>query len=321
MIRVGVVDVGTNSVRVLVTDGEPGAEAARVPLREIERGLVITRLGEGVDRDRVLGVEPLRRTVAAIRDSVERCRAADAHRIRVIATSAVRDARNRDEFLAAVRAATGLGAEVLSGEEEARLGFAGATLSLSPGERCVVCDVGGGSTELVRGVAGGAVSGFVSLDIGSVRLTERHVRSDPPHGEELDAVRADAEAHLIEAARALGPGAPGETLVGLAGTITTVAAIDLGLTGYDRGAIHHSVLRRRRIAAIRARLAAMTSAERRALPAMPRGREDVIVAGVVILEAAMDRFAFDECLVSETDILDGAALDLLRSTVPAGESG
>jgi exopolyphosphatase/guanosine-5'-triphosphate,3'-diphosphate pyrophosphatase len=343
MTRIGVVDVGTNSVRLLVADGDFDRETEPLVvsgdpgkgsgLHDVERALTITRLGEGVDERRSIGEEPRRRTVAVIREYVERSRAAGAEHIRVIATSAVRDAANRNEFLATVRAQTGLDPDVLTGEQEARLGFAGATMSLAPGTACMVCDVGGGSTELVRGVSGGAIAGFTSLDIGSVRLTERHVRSDPPRTEELEAARANADAHVEEAARAFGSAAPAradvaahgegatlgspltdDTFVGLAGTITTVAAIDLSLPGYDRSAIHHCVLSRERIGVVRARLASMTSAGRRALPAMPRGREDVIVAGVVILEAVMDRFGFVECLVSESDILDGAALDLLRSS-------
>jgi exopolyphosphatase/guanosine-5'-triphosphate,3'-diphosphate pyrophosphatase len=301
-VRVGVVDVGKNSARVLVAD------ASSETLQDVKRDLVITRLGEGVDAARRLGAEPLLRTVEAVARYTARCRAAAAERIRIIATSAVRDAANREEFLGAIRAATGLDADVLLGEEEARLGFAGATLSLDAPPPYLVVDIGGGSTELVRGRAG--AERFVSLDIGSVRLTERHVRNDPPAAAEIEAIAAAADTQVDDAAaRSVGE-APVGTLVGLAGTITTVAAIALGLRGYDRRAIHHARIGRERIAEIRALLAAMTSPERRALPAMPRGREDVIVAGVVILERVMARFGCSECLVSESDILDGTALAL-----------
>jgi exopolyphosphatase/guanosine-5'-triphosphate,3'-diphosphate pyrophosphatase len=302
--RVGVVDVGTNSVRVLIADGDG------TTLRDVERHLAITRLGEGVDRDRLLGEKPLRRTVAAIAGYVELCRARRAEAIRLIATSAVRDAANRDGFIDAVRRATGIEPVILTGDQEARLGFLGATIDVDAPGPYLVVDIGGGSTELVRGTT--EAERFISLDIGSVRLTERHIHNDPPKPDELDAVAADADPELEHAARALGEDRAG-TMLGLAGTITTVCAIALGLKGYDRDAIHHSHLSIEQIGEVRARLAAMTSEERRALPAMPPGREDVIIAGVVILERVMHRFAFGECLVSETDILDGVALDVVRA--------
>ena len=304
--RVGVIDVGTNSVRVLV------AEAGPAGLRDVVRDLVITRLGEGVDRDRVLGPEPMRRTTGAIAEYVRRCRDADAKAIRIIATSAVRDAANSEEFCSAVRAACGVLPDVLSGEEEARLGFAGATASIDAAAPYLALDIGGGSTELVRGTTD--VERFVSMDIGAVRLTERHVRSDPPTEDELAAVREDAEENIARAVLTLGD-EPVGTLVGLAGTITTAAAIDLGLEGYDRDAIHHFRLPRASVGAIRRRLAAMTSEQRRSLPAMPRGREDVIMAGLVILESVMDRFACEQILVSENDILDGTAHVLARTPI------
>jgi len=302
--RVGVVDVGTNSVRVLVADGIEGS------LADIERDLVITRLGEGVDRDRRLGAEPLRRTVAAVAGYTERARAHNVEVIRIIATSAVRDAANRDDFMEAVRRATGLEPVLLTGDQEAQLGFLGATMDVSAPAPYLVVDIGGGSTELVRGSE--KAEKFISLDVGSVRLTERHIATDPPTADEISAVAADADAHLEDAARALGEDTA-NTMLGLAGTITTVAAIALGLQGYDRAAIHHARLTRAHIADVRGRLTTMTSEQRRGLPAMPKGREDVIVAGAVILERVMHRFAFDECLVSETDILDGVALDVLRA--------
>lgn len=308
--RVGVIDVGTNSVRVLV------AEAAGGRLVSLERDLVITRLGEGVDRARRLGAEPLRRTVEAVAGYWARCRARAVERARIAATSAVRDAANRAAFVAAVREATGMEPEVLSGEEEARLAFAGAASELAGGGPFLVLDVGGGSTEFILGRR--EAEGWISVDIGSVRLTERHVRSDPPLPGEIAAVAADADRHLDAVERAL-DARGAHMMVGLAGTITTVAAIALGLPGYDREAIHHARLSLRAVEEVRARLAGLTSAERRHLPAMPRGREDVIVAGVLILERAMRRFGFEECVVSEADILDGLALSLLRPDPgPAG---
>jgi len=302
--RVGVIDVGTNSVRLLIAEGS-GEE-----LGDLERDLVITRLGEGVDKDRALKPEALRRTVSAISGYAERCRARNTEVIRIIATSAVRDAANRDDFSAAVARATGVEPVLLSGEQEAKLGFLGATMDVSAPPPYLVVDIGGGSTELVWG--GSHAERFVSIDIGSVRLTERHIDSDPPRPEQLNAVASDADEHLAKAATTIGD-VPGATMLGLAGTITTVAAIALDLPGYDRDAIHHTRLDRGAIGEVRARLVSMTSEQRAGLPAMPRGREDVIIAGVVILERVLERFSSDACLVSETDILDGTALDYLRA--------
>jgi exopolyphosphatase/guanosine-5'-triphosphate,3'-diphosphate pyrophosphatase len=299
--RVGVIDVGTNSVRVLV------AERSASGLTSLERDLVITRLGEGVDRDRRLGAEPLRRTVEAIGDYRNRCARAGAERLRIAATSAVRDAENREEFVSMVRDATTVEPEILTGDEEARLAFAGAASELGPGGPFLVLDIGGGSTEFILGTR--EAERWISVDMGSVRLTERHVRTDPPVDGDLAAVAADADRHLGDVERALDPRAA-RTLVGLAGTITTISAIALGLRRYERDAIHHSRLSLGSVESIRGRLASMTSARRRGLPAMPRGREDVIVAGIVILERVMRRFGFAECLVSEADILDGLALSL-----------
>lgn len=305
--RVGVIDVGTNSVRLLIADGDGD------DLGQHQRELVITRLGERVDRDGRLGAEPLRRTLAAIAGYAERCAIAGCAATRIIATSAVRDAANRDEFTGAVRRATGLDAEILTGEQEARLGFAGATMLPAPAPVLVV-DIGGGSTELVRGER--SVDRWVSLDIGSVRLTERHVHTDPPTPEQLAAVRADADRHLDAAVAAVGSERP-RTLIGLAGTITTVAAVALGLDAYDRDRIHGARLTRAQVGTIREQLAAMTAGQRRGLPVMPPGREDVIVAGAVILEQVMERCTAEEVLVSETDILDGAAAAMMRAIARA----
>jgi exopolyphosphatase/guanosine-5'-triphosphate,3'-diphosphate pyrophosphatase len=302
--RVAVIDVGTNSVRILVADGES--------LREVERDLVITRLGEGVDRTGRLDDAPLARTVDAIGRYVDRARDAGAERVRIIATSAVRDAANRDAFVRAVALRAREEPVILSGDEEAQLGFAGATIDLDAPGPFVVLDIGGGSTELVRGTQ--HAERFISLDIGSVRLTERHVAHDPPIERELDAIRADADIHIARAAGVIGTGSG--TLVGLAGTITTAAAIVLGLERYERARIHRARLSGHDVASTRARLVAMTSPQRRELPVMPPGREDVIVAGLVILERVMDRLGHTEVLVSETDILDGTALSLLRHIEP-----
>jgi exopolyphosphatase / guanosine-5'-triphosphate,3'-diphosphate pyrophosphatase len=298
--RLAAIDVGTNSVRVYIADVDD-TEA-----RQLERDLIITRLGEGVDKTRRLGEEPLRRTLDAIARYHARAKELGAETIRIAATSAARDATNRDDFFGGVRGATGQDAEVLSGQDEARLSFLGATSELTGDGPFLVLDIGGGSTEFVVGAR--EVEAAISLDVGSVRLTERHVHHDPPAPAELVSVRADAAHAVEEARRAVGSAA--KVLVGVAGTITTIAAISLGLEGYDRDAIHHARLGRSEVEEVTDRLARMTSEERRGLPAMPRGREDVIVAGAEILLAVMEGFGFGEVLVSEADILDGLVLTI-----------
>ena len=293
--------VGTNSVRVYVAQFDGGS------VRQLDRDLIITRLGERVDETRRLGAEPLRRTLEAITRYHARATELGAKTIRIAATSAARDATNREDFFGGVRAATGQDAEVLTGDEEARLSFLGATSDLTEGGPFLVLDIGGGSTEFVVGER--TVIAAISLDVGSVRLTERHVHHDPPAPAEQVAARSDAAQAVQEAQRAVGTAAT--TLVGVAGTITTLAAISLGLPGYDRDAIHHTRLARSDIDEVTDRLASMTSEERRDLPAMPRGREDVIIAGAEILLAVMDGFGFGEVLVSEADILDGLVLSLV----------
>jgi exopolyphosphatase/guanosine-5'-triphosphate,3'-diphosphate pyrophosphatase len=300
--RLAAIDVGTNSVRVFVADATPDGLGA------VDRDLVITRLGEGVDHDGRLGATPLRRTLDAIASYHERAVRGGAETVRIAATSAVRDASNRDEFLDAVAAATGVRAEVLTGDDEARLSFLGATTELSDGGPFLVLDIGGGSTEFVVGDR--EPMSWISIDVGSVRLTERHVRSDPPTAGELNGVIADADGAVAIAEQVVGRDA--RTLVGLAGTITTVAAVALGLTGYDRDAIHHARLGIDQVRSIDEMLASVTVEKRRRLPAMPPGREDVIVAGSILLLRVMEGFGFDEVLVSEADILDGLVLDLLR---------
>ncbi|MFN2614208.1 MAG: exopolyphosphatase [Actinomycetota bacterium] len=302
MTRVAVVDVGTNSVRLLIAD------VSNAGLREIARELVITRLGEGVDAARAFAADALARTVGAIARYVRDARAQGATQIRVIATSAVRDAGDRERFVEDVIKATGVSPEVLSGDQEALLGFAGASSSLDVQDPYLICDIGGGSTELVFGRA--RAERWISLDVGSVRATERCIRNDPPSPAEVAEVRKLARAHLDRASQIPRGFA---TFVGLAGTITTMAAVARGLMRYDRARIHGSRLTRAEVAGVTTQLARMTSDERRTLPVMPLGREDVIVSGAVILEEAMDRFDAHDVVVSESDILDGAALEIARA--------
>jgi exopolyphosphatase/guanosine-5'-triphosphate,3'-diphosphate pyrophosphatase len=300
--RAAAVDMGTNSIRLLVAerrDHEPF---------ELARDMVITRLGQGVDETRRLDPEALRRTVAVLRRHVGRARALGTERVRVAATSAVRDASNRAELFGAVRTLVGADPEVLTGEQEASLSFTGATRGLDRPGPFLVFDIGGGSTELVLGREHPDTA--VSVNMGSVRLTERVPPPDPPTGEDLRAMADVAADALTEAERAV-PVGRAATLVGVAGTTTTVQALALGLPFYDPEAIHRSVLSRADAERVTVELARMTVAERAALPVMPPGREDVIVAGAVILLEILRRWGFEECVVSESDLLDGLVLEML----------
>jgi len=310
--RVAAVDCGTNSVRLLIADVAGGG------LTDVERRMEIVRLGEGVDRTGRLAPEALARTFTAMRGYAKLiAEHADGGPtpVRVVATSATRDAANRDEFTAGVREIFGVDPEVVSGDEEARLSFAGATGDLPPGlaEPYLVVDIGGGSTEFIVGAASGEVSGAISVDIGCVRLTERHLKNagDPPAAEAVQAVVADVEAALDRVERAV-PVREARTLIGLAGTVTTVTGIALDLPAYDSARIHHSRVPAGRVSEIVSRLLAMTHDERAAIPVMHPGRVDVICAGSLILDRIMRRFGFTEVVASEHDILDGIAFGLAR---------
>lgn len=294
--RVAAVDVGTNTVRLLVADVDGRG------VRPVDRGREITRLGQGIDASRRLAPEAVDRTIAAIERFVVRARDARVDRLRVAGTSAVRDAGDRDAFLALVGQRTGAPLEVLSGEAEGALSYLGATYELDEGSY-VVCDIGGGSTELSTSAAS------VSLDVGSVRLTERFLRSAPPDRREVDEARAYVRA-LLEGAGVDVPA--GATLVGVAGTITTLASVVLGLEVYDRERVHRSKLVRDDVVRTTERLLSMTPDEIVALGPVEPGRADVIGGGAIVLAGVMDVLRFDEVLVSERDILDGLVLDLVR---------
>jgi exopolyphosphatase / guanosine-5'-triphosphate,3'-diphosphate pyrophosphatase len=303
--RLGAVDIGTNSVRLLVADVEgAGRDAA---LTTVERRMHITRLGQGVDATRALAPDAIDRTLDVLREYRGVIDDLDVKQVRATATSAARDATNRDAFFGPASDALGVAPELLSGEEEARLSFLGATAGLTEPSPYLVVDIGGGSTEFVVGDR--EPEAWISIDVGSGRLTERHIRSDPPADAELDSVCSDAESAVQQAIRAVGTSA--RTLVGLAGTITTIAALILELKEYDLERIHHARLDALQVEEAAAMLNAMTVEERRRLPVMPRGREEVIVAGAQILVEVMEGFGFDDVLVSEADILDGLVLDLL----------
>ena len=308
--RVAAVDMGTNSIRLLVADPDDGAD-----LREVGRDMVITRIGQGVDERGALDADALDRTTDVLGWYARRARALGAERIRVGATSAVRDASNREDLFRRVGELTGADPEVLSGEREAGLSFLGATRGLDAPAPSLVFDIGGGSTELVLGTE--RPEAAISVDVGSVRIMERVAPSDLPSEEDLRAMRTLAAEALSPAADAVPPGRAA-TLVGVAGTTTTVQALALGLERYDPEAIHRTVLSRSDAERITGDLAQMTTAQRAALPVMAPGRADVIVAGCLILLEILERWGFEECLVSERDILDGLALEMLTETGAGG---
>ncbi|GAC1383216.1 MAG: Ppx/GppA phosphatase family protein [Marmoricola sp.] len=306
--RVAAYDCGTNSLRLLVADVDP----ARGTMTELARDMRIVRLGEGVDRTGRIGDAALGRTLDALRDFDAVARGFGVDRTRFCATSAARDAENAAEFAAAVREIIGVEPEVISGDEEAALSFAGAVGGLgSLGRRehpqpHLVVDIGGGSTEFILGAE--TVTASRSLDIGSVRLAERHFADDPPSAEQVAAATADVEAAIDTLAGAGVDLTTARTVVGVAGTVTTIAAGALGLATYDRTAIHHADLPVGRVQETIAQLIAMSSMQRRALGYMHPGRADVIGAGAVILDVLLRRTRVGSVLVSEQDILDGIAL-------------
>jgi exopolyphosphatase / guanosine-5'-triphosphate,3'-diphosphate pyrophosphatase len=302
--RVAAIDQGTNSTRLLVL--EPAAEPV-----ELARDMVITRLGRGVDETGRLAPGSIERTLEIVGRFARRARALHAERIRLAATSAVRDAANGDAYLGPARDLVGSDAEVIDGEREAHLSFLGGTRGLDPSDGpFLVVDVGGGSTELVFGREPGTATDALSTQLGSVRLTERVRPSDPPTAQDLDAFRALADAELDRAREAV-PVGEAAGFVAVAGTATTLQACALRLERYDPDLVHRSTLTLEDGERTLRELAAITNRARAALPVMPPGREDVIVAGAVILTSAMRRFGFDRALVSETDILDGLAFELL----------
>jgi exopolyphosphatase/guanosine-5'-triphosphate,3'-diphosphate pyrophosphatase len=298
------IDCGTNSTRLLIAD------TRGVPL---ERKMRITRLGEGVDATGALGADAMDRCLSTLREFRRQMDQFGVDRGRLVATSAVRDASNGDEFLEAAGAVTGLVPELLAGSEEARLSMTGAVAELDPADGpFLVVDIGGGSTELINGsrVDDPELS-LVSLQLGCVRLTERFLHTDPPTAEELGAAESMVD-DLLDRTIAEHPRLlAAHRLVGLAGTVTTLASLHLGLDKYDRDRIHHAVLSGGEVYEWYRTLASEVSTARLDRAGMVPGREDVIVGGALILSAVMTRFGFDECLVSEADILDGIVASVL----------
>ncbi|GHE41117.1 hydrolase [Streptosporangium violaceochromogenes] len=318
MTRVAAIDCGTNSVRLLVADVEAGT------LTDVERRMEIVRLGQGVDRTGRLAPEALERTFAAMRGYAGLIERHGAGAVRVVATSATRDAANRQDFVAGVREIFGVEPEVVTGAEEAELSFVGAThdlVRLSPetglpaphGTRppYLVFDIGGGSTEFVLGST--HMEAALSVDIGCVRLTERHLRgvAAPPPPEVVEAMAADIDDALDRVAEKV-PVERALTLVGLAGSVTTVAAMVLDLPEYDTRRIHHSRIPANRAHDISRRLLEMTHDERAAISVMHPGRVDVIGAGALILDRVLQRYGFAEVVASERDILDGIVWSMVK---------
>jgi exopolyphosphatase / guanosine-5'-triphosphate,3'-diphosphate pyrophosphatase len=300
------VDVGSNSIRLLVLDGDG---------QRLTREMEITRLSAGVDATGHLDDAALERTLATIgrfREVWERLGVTD--RVRIAATSAVRDAADRDRFFAGVRDIAGVEAEVITGDEEAALAFAGAAGAVDVAGPTAVIDIGGGSTELVVGTSDGEVLGGVSLQLGCVRVTERHLLDDPPTTQQLAATRALIREQLEHADAVLADRGVdlvrARSLVGVAGTVTTLGALHLGLDAYEESRIHASRIPAGALEELTERLAAATSAQRAALGPMQPGREDVIHGGALVLAGVVARYGYDEVVVSEADNLDALAASL-----------
>jgi exopolyphosphatase / guanosine-5'-triphosphate,3'-diphosphate pyrophosphatase len=309
--RVAAIDCGTNSIRLLIADIDVDAGT----LLDIDRRMEIVRLGQGVDRTGRFAPDALERTIDACRRYSDVVRATGVERVRFVATSASRDVSNRDEFAAGVLGALGIEPEVVTGDEEAALSFAGATRELAGAvaEPVLVVDIGGGSTEFVLGTH--AVQAARSVNIGCVRMTERHLRSDPPTAAEVAAARADIDA-AISLAQETVPLEAARTLVGLAGSVTTVAAMALDLPSYQPERIHHARVTAVDVRLMSRRLLAMNHDARAALPFMHSGRVDVIGAGALVLAAILDRVPVAEVVVSEHDILDGIAWSMVGAAPP-----
>ena len=308
MTAVAAVDCGTNSLRLLIADLGPDGG-----LVERERRTEIVRLGQGVDAAGEFHPDALRRTFAVVEAYAERIQAAavPVQRIHFVATSAARDARNREEFFTGVLDRLGVMPDVISGDREARLSFAGALSGVRATEEPVlVMDIGGGSTELIVGSAVGTMTSAVSLDIGSVRMTERFLKTGPPDPEAVTAATRyiddllDRSGIDFSAIR---------TWIGVAGTATTLAGMHLGLPQYDRARVHGLLIPTGNVAALLEQLRSLTVEQIRALPAMPPGRADVITGGTLIASRVGARTPAAGMVVSETDILDGIALELLQT--------
>ncbi|HEX5188740.1 MAG TPA: Ppx/GppA phosphatase family protein [Streptosporangiaceae bacterium] len=321
--RVAAIDCGTNSLRLLIAD----IDAGRRELADVQRRMEIVRLGQGVDATGKLAPDALARTFTMLEEYALAITAAGAEAVRLVATSATRDASNSAEFSSGVRRILGVDPEVISGADEAYLSFSGATAELgAPAEPAeldragrpeppyLAVDIGGGSTEFVFGEAGAGRDDLaaISVNIGCVRLTERHLHDDPPARAQVDAATADVDAALATVAASV-PAAQARTLVGLAGSVTTVTALALGLTAYDPALIHHARIGAARVHEVTTGLLGTNHDQRAAKAVIHPGRVDVIGAGALILDRVMTTFGFAEMVASEHDILDGIAWSLVPS--------
>lgn len=304
--RVAAIDCGTNSIRLLIADSTDGT------LIDVIRTMVIVRLGEGVDKTGEFSQGALGRTFAALDSFEALIREHKPERIRFVATSASRDVSNRAEFVSGIKSRLGIEPDVISGDEEAELSFIGATADLlnqvnPPEAPYLVIDIGGGSTEFVLGTS--APTESISTNIGCVRMTERNLTSDPPTTAQIAAATADVDAAIDQAFQVV-PIAQAKSLIGLAGSVTTVAALALGLSEYDSEKIHGSRISAKAVHQVTQDLLHMTRADRAALGPMHEGRIDVIGGGALVLDRIMQRTGIPEVLVSERDILDGIARNL-----------
>ena len=307
--RVAAIDCGTNSIRLLIADIENGT------LTDVVRTMVIVRLGEGVDKTGEFSQAALARTFTAIETFALLISQHQPERVRFVATSASRDVSNRSEFMDGVLSRLGIEPDIISGDEEAELSFLGATADLvneqePPAAPYLVVDIGGGSTEFVLGTTGPTAA--ISTNVGCVRMTERHLISDPATPQEIAAAIADIDAAIDLAYQSV-PISQAHSLIGLAGSVTTVAAIALGLSEYDSTAIHGSRISAPDIHRITGELLAMTRAQRAKLGPMHEGRIDVIGSGALVLDRIMIRTGLGEVVVSERDILDGIARGLISN--------
>jgi exopolyphosphatase / guanosine-5'-triphosphate,3'-diphosphate pyrophosphatase len=334
-VRVAAIDCGTNSLRLLIADVDPRAGQ----LTDVDRRMEIVRLGQGVDATGRLAPEPLARTFRALEQYAAAIGDAGAQDVRMVATSATRDAANADEFVDGVNRILGTPPEVLTGDEEAFLSFVGATAELPvppsrfPEPPYLVVDIGGGSTEFVCGpgwthagspggddtrrvssLGAGSLTAdpiaALSVDIGCVRLTERYLHGDPPAPGEISAATAAVDAALDTVAEKV-PVATARTLIGLAGSVTTVAGIALGLARYDPGKIHRATVPAARVHSVTVELLGQTRQERASIGVMHPGRADVIGAGALVLDRVLTRFGFASVMASEHDILDGIAWSMV----------
>lgn len=291
------IDCGTNSTRLLIGDGVTTAE----------RLMTITRLGAGVDTTGRLAPDAIERVLSCLRSYREVMDGYDLAGVRITATSAARDASNRDDFFDPAEQIVGARPELLSGHDEGALSFIGATADLDPAQGpFLVVDIGGGSTEFAVGTTG--CEGAISIDVGCVRMTEQFLHSDPPRPEELSDCLSVLTLHWDDVMRELPAAASATTLVGLAGTVSAFAAVEQGLATYDRDAIHHFRLTKAAAEDVFRTLATESLADRRFNPGLEADRADVIVGGACVLVSIMRAFGFDECLVSEADILDGLVM-------------